>query len=90
MGYATNKSSKVLTTALWEEGDLEGTGKMAQWVKCFLLKHEYLSLDSQHPHKSCLWLDTSLTTVLEDRDRQTLGAHQLVSLAKTMSCRFRE
>ena len=58
---------------------------MAHWVKCFLLKHEYLSSDSQYINKSCIWFDTSVTTVLEDRDRQTLGAHQLVNLAKTMS-----
>lgn len=27
-------------------------GEMAQWANCVMCKHEDLSLDPQHPHKS--------------------------------------
>lgn len=50
-----------------------GAGKMAPWVERLQYKHEDLSSDSRHPHKSRAQLHTSVISVLEEQRQEDLG-----------------
>lgn len=43
---------------------------MAQWVKCFLHKHEDLNLDPWYPHKKLGVVVWTCNPTLEDGDRK--------------------
>lgn len=53
-------------------------------------KHEDISLHLQHPHKSKALRCLIVTSVLVDRDRQILGLHWPVILAKVLRSKFTE
>lgn len=47
--------------------------RLGRWLsgdECFLLKHEDMSSNSQHPHEKWPWLHIPVTTELGDREKQ--------------------
>ena len=75
MGYIVKPHKVAILHVLRNVTDL-GAGEMAPWVMRLLCKHQDLSSDPQHPHKSWVWLHASVTLALGVRDRQVPGARQ--------------